>query len=565
MARTKISEFSATPGDNTDIDGIDIAEGCAPSGINNAIRELMAQLKDMQTGASGDTFTLTTVNSTTVDTTNLEATNLKAKDGTAAGSIANTTGVVTLASSVLTTADINGGTVDGTTIGASSASTGAFTTLASNGATTFTAGTASTSTTTGTAVITGGLGVSGRINAANFDGIVGANTAAAVSSTNLAYTGTLTGGTGVVNLGSGQVYKDASGNVGIGVTPNAWGAGYKVIQIGSAGSIWSPTAASSQMLFNANSYFDGSVYRYINTNSASDYFQNAGSHTWRTAPSGTAGNVISFSQAMTLDSSGNLGIGTSSPSQKLHVVGSILTTPSTWGSSGTGAVYLGDTNNYVSSTFGGSTTFAGFGGLTFGTTSSGYSEKMRLDFSGNLLVGTTSTNPIADRVNGIATGPVGFLTSRASNNMALGLSGTSGINITFYTDNGSTYVTAGSITSNGSVTAFNTSSDYRMKENVQPMFGALNKVLSLKPVTYKWKPEFAGTNPNGQGFIAHELQAVVPDCVTGEKDAVDKDGKPKHQSVDSSFLVATLVSAIQEQQTLITQLQADVATLKGAA
>ena len=123
MARTKISEFSATPSDNTDIDGIDIAEGCAPSGINNAIRELMAQLKDMQTGASGDTFTLTTVNSTTVDTTNLEATNLKAKDGTAAGSIANSTGVVTLGSSVLTTTDINGGTVDGTTIGATTPST----------------------------------------------------------------------------------------------------------------------------------------------------------------------------------------------------------------------------------------------------------------------------------------------------------------------------------------------------------------------------------------------------------------------------------------------------------
>jgi hypothetical protein len=83
----------------------------------------MAQLKDMQTGASGDAFTLTTVNSTTVDTTNLEATNLKAKDGTAAGSIANSTGVVTLASTVLTTTDINGGTVDGTTIGATTPST----------------------------------------------------------------------------------------------------------------------------------------------------------------------------------------------------------------------------------------------------------------------------------------------------------------------------------------------------------------------------------------------------------------------------------------------------------
>lgn len=123
MARTKISEFSATAADNTDIDNINIAEGCAPSGINNAIRELMAQLKDMQTGASGDTFTLTTVNSTTVDTTNLEATNLKAKDGTSAGSIADSTGIVTLASTVLTTTDINGGTIDNATIGATTPST----------------------------------------------------------------------------------------------------------------------------------------------------------------------------------------------------------------------------------------------------------------------------------------------------------------------------------------------------------------------------------------------------------------------------------------------------------
>lgn len=182
MPRTKISEFSATPGDNTDIDGIDIAEGCAPSGINNAIRELMAQLKDMQTGTSGDTFTLTTVNSTavnatTVDATNLEVTNLKAKDGTAAGSIADATGVVTLTSlagttanittvnattldannlelttlkakdgtaagsiadstgvvtlnsAVLATADINGGTLDAVAIGATTPSTGVFTTV----------------------------------------------------------------------------------------------------------------------------------------------------------------------------------------------------------------------------------------------------------------------------------------------------------------------------------------------------------------------------------------------------------------------------------------------------
>ena len=83
------------------------------------------------------------------------------------------------------------------------------------------------------------------------------------------------------------------------------------------------------------------------------------------------------------------------------------------------------------------------------------------------------------------------------------------------------------------------------------MVGALDKVLKLKPVTYKWKAD----GSDGQGFIAHELQAVVPECVTGEKDAVDADGKPVYQGIDTSFLVATLTAAIQE-------LKAEVDSLK---
>lgn len=126
MARTKISEFSATPGDNTDIDGIDIAEGCAPSGINNAIRELMAQLKDMQTGASGDTFTFANFN---VDNLNVNGNTVSSTDTNGNINLTpNGTGSV-----VVSKADINGGTVDGTAIGASSASTGAFTTVSATG------------------------------------------------------------------------------------------------------------------------------------------------------------------------------------------------------------------------------------------------------------------------------------------------------------------------------------------------------------------------------------------------------------------------------------------------
>jgi hypothetical protein len=119
----------------------------------------------------------------------------------------------------------------------------------------------------------------------------------------------------------------------------------------------------------------------------------------------------------------------------------------------------------------------------------------------------------------------------------------------------------GSISYNGSGVSYNTTSDYRLKEDVQPMAGALAKIAALKPCTYKWKAD----GSDGQGFIAHELQAVMPDCVTGAKDAVDAEGNPVYQGIDTSFLVATLTAAIQEQQAIITSLTARIAALEGAA
>lgn len=112
----------------------------------------------------------------------------------------------------------------------------------------------------------------------------------------------------------------------------------------------------------------------------------------------------------------------------------------------------------------------------------------------------------------------------------------------------------------GLTTSYVTSSDYRAKENVAPMQNALASVLQLKPVTYTWKIDGA----NGQGFIAHELQEVVPDAVVGKKDAVDAEGKPQYQGIDTSFLVATLTAAIQEQQALITSLTDRITALETA-
>jgi hypothetical protein len=109
-----------------------------------------------------------------------------------------------------------------------------------------------------------------------------------------------------------------------------------------------------------------------------------------------------------------------------------------------------------------------------------------------------------------------------------------------------------------SSTSFNTSSDYRLKENIAPMTGALAKVAELKPVTYTWKVDGA----DGQGFIAHELQAVCPDAVVGEKDAINENGKPIYQGIDTSFLVATLTAAIQELKTIVDTQAAKIAALE---
>jgi hypothetical protein len=111
---------------------------------------------------------------------------------------------------------------------------------------------------------------------------------------------------------------DGSGNLGLGVTPSAWG-GYTGLQVKA--TVVGGIGTSDNALFGSNVFYDGSNFKYINTTTATLYRQLAASHAWYTAPSGTAGNAITFTQAMTLDASGRLGVGTTSPDSKLHVEG----------------------------------------------------------------------------------------------------------------------------------------------------------------------------------------------------------------------------------------------------
>ena len=293
---------------------------------------------------------------------------------------------------------------------------------------------------------------------------------------------------------------DSSGNLGLGVTPSAWASGWKVLQVGATASFSDNN--QGDLYLGSNWRFDGTGDKYITNNYANLYRQENGAHSWLNAPSGTAGTAFTFTQAMTLDASGNLLIAaTSGGSGRLRVSGS------------------GDAFNAP---------YASPSAAYFWSSNSGDSNCVEIYQGRFNKTGLTMSNNNTGTVTQIAFFQTG--TQR------------------------------GSITTDNSTTAYNTSSDYRLKENIQPMTGALAKVAALKPVTYKWK----ANGSDGEGFIAHELAEVVPQAVTGEKDAVDAEGKPVYQGIDTSFLVATLTAAIQEQQAIINQLKADVAALKGA-
>lgn len=261
----------------------------------------------------------------------------------------------------------------------------------------------------------------------------------------------------------------------------------------------------------------------------------------------TVGVSTGGTERMRIASTGNVGIG-GTPSADttykwLNIVG-----PTT---SGGGIVQINTSDSAVGANFF-CNNLAGYLGtstahpLLFRINSS---EAARIDTSGNFLVGVTA-DPAGAGNYGVSFYKVanGYEFHSRGNG-----TGTNYVAV-FYNGNG----TVGNINTSGSTTSYVTTSDYRLKENVQPMQNALDSISALKPVTYTWKVD----GSSGQGFIAHELQEIVPDCVTGEKDAADDEGNPIYQGIDTSFLVATLTAAIQEQQTQIEELKAKIAALE---
>ena len=126
----------------------------------------------------------------------------------------------------------------------------------------------------------------------------------------------------------------------------------------------------------------------------------------------------------------------------------------------------------------------------------------------------------------------------------------------FYNSNGR----VGQIIPSGSATSFTTSSDYRLKENVTASWDATTRLKQLKPSRFNFK---ADKDTVLDGFLAHEVSSIVPEAITGAKDAVDKDGKPEYQGIDQSKLVPLLTKSLQEALARIDTLEAEVAKLKG--
>jgi len=355
---------------------------------------------------------------------------------------------------------------------------------------------------------------------------------------------------------------DTSGNLGLGVTPSAWNSDVKAIQFGFTGCVRGNSSTNFVELANNQFLNSAGSRRYIQTAAASSFeLQTDGSYRWQQAASGTAGNAITFTQAMTLDASGNLGVGTTSPSARVEIsqtinggngVGLILNDTSSSGAnegmhiqwrSGTDKqsdqVRLGQISNATGS---GSNLAFYTNGADTGTAT----ERARIDSSGNLLVGTTSSvygTPKFQSVNASDVSALFRNSTNTASNIQSWINTASGTRYHMAFADGTTFTERGSIATNGTVTVYNTTSDYRLKNNQLPLTGSGAFIDALKPKSWTWSED----GSKGVGFIAHEFAEVSPSSVSGEKDAVKEDGSPAYQSMQasSSEIIANLVAEIQ--------------------
>ena len=353
------------------------------------------------------------------------------------------------------------------------------------------------------------------------------------SFTNLAYTGTLTGGTGVVNLGSGQFYKDASGNIGVGTASpatklNLGGSSDQTLQINGSGTaaFLGTSTAVAQISSNRNPttgaiYDAGRAVSYINLEASSGN----GNIQFYT----TATNNVNATERMRIDSSGNVGIGTSSPAGKLHIAKSTADDVQFRMTNTVSATAF--TNSYNGSTY---LYNEGAYNIIFGTSNT---ERMRIDSSGNFIVGSTAYASVGN--GGFAVVPNSSATTVAIGHIA-GTGSGSAYTTFYYNGSG-----IGSITQSGTTAVlYNLTSDARLKTNI--VDAPLGNIDDVKVRSFDWKSDGSHVK---YGFIAQELVEVAPYAVHQPQDPEEM------MAVDYSKLVPMMIKEIQDLKQRIKTLE----------
>jgi hypothetical protein len=373
--------------------------------------------------------------------------------------------------------------------------------------------------------------------------------------------------------GTERMRIDSSGNLGLGVTPSAWRNVFNAFQFGESGSVQSTNNNTIRTRLSNNTYVNSSGNEiYLKNGAAHIYIQDSGGHQFFTAASGTAGNAITFTQAMTLDADGNLLVGTTStPSVDyrayfLKDVATNAVSVVVRNTNSTGATRLALGNNLGIARF-----TIGYSG----SASSGY-----VGGASAAWLGTEGSEPLAFQTNGTErariTGGGDFCVGKTAfdTNVGFAVNSTGAvISSRSGTTNGTSsydlYSTGASayrfyVGMAGTVFATNTTisaiSDVRHKENIRDLDVGLAEVMQLQPRVFDWKEGKGKGTQNDRGFIAQEFEQVFPDLIDEWKDPAPE-GEEPYKAVRAD-LIPVLVKAIQELNAKVEAQAAEIAALK---